>query len=188
MKKLLIFLGVVLVLGLMFVGWYISGLNRIVRMHEAVNESWAEIDNQLKRRMDLIPNLVSTVKGYATHEKDVFTHVADARAKLAGAQTIKQKIDASNQLEGALSRLLVVVERYPDLKANTSFQRLMDELSGTENRIAVARMRYNRDVKMFNTHIREVIGSFFARRRGLNEPFEYFEVAEADKVVPQVKF
>ncbi|MFH1715103.1 MAG: LemA family protein [Elusimicrobiota bacterium] len=188
MKKLVIILAALLVVGIMFIGWYINGLNRIVRMHETVKESWAEIDNQLKRRSDLIPNLVNTVKGYAGHEKEVFTHIADARAKLAGAQTIKQKIDASNRLESALSRLLVIVERYPDLKANISFQRLMDELSGTENRIAVARMRYNREVKTFNAHIREVIGGFFARRRGLTEPFEYFEIAESDKAVPEVKF
>jgi LemA protein len=188
MKKILVILGVILILGVMFISWYIGGLNRIVRMHESVKESWAQVENQLKRRADLIPNLVQSVKGYAKQEKDIFLGVAEARAKLAGAQNIKDKIQASNQFESALSRLLVVVEQYPQLKSNETFQRLMDELSGTENRIAVERMRYNEVVKAYNTYIREVIGSFFAKRRGLNEAFPYFEVAPKDKEAPKVDF
>jgi LemA protein len=169
-------------------GWYISGLNRVVRMDEAVTEAWAQIDTQLQRRIDLIPNLVETVKGYAAHEREVFEHVADARAAWAGAKTIPDKIKATGALEGALSRLMVIVERYPDLKANQTFQRLMDELAGTENRIAVARVRYNREVKVFNAHIREVFGRFFAQRRGLDEPRAYFEAKPEAKEVPRVKF
>ena len=186
--------GIILVVGVLaLVGigtmWYINGLNRVVRMDEAVTEAWAQIDTQLQRRSDLIPNLVETVKGYAKHEKEVFTHIANARAALAGAKTVTDKIKAANALEGALSRLLVVVERYPDLKANETFQRLMDELAGTENRIAVARMRYNRAVKEFNSYIREVFGRFFATKRGVDKPRPYFEIEEkTKKEIPQVKF
>ena len=188
MKKLWIILGVIFLLFIFGISWYIGGLNRIVRMNEAVNSSWAEIDNQLKRRSDLIPNLVSTVKGYAKHEKDVFANIADSRAKLAGAGSKSDKIAASNELSSSLSRLLVVVENYPNLKADANFKALMDELAGTENRISVARMRYNRDVKGYNTYIREVIGGFFARKKGLAEAFPYFEIKEEEKVTPKVSF
>jgi LemA protein len=188
MKKFLMVIGVILFLIVVFVMWYINGLNKIVRMHESVKQSWAQIDNELKRRSDLIPNLVQTVKGYAKHEKSIFTEIAAARAKLAGAGSVKDKISASNNLEGALSRLLVVVEQYPNLKANETFQRLMDELAGTENRIAVERMRYNRDVQTFNTYIREVIGSFFAKQKGFLEPLPYFEVPNNEKIAPKVEF
>lgn len=168
--------------------WYISELNKIVRMDEAVSESWAEIDNQLKRRADLIPRLVNCVKGYVKHERAIFTHIADARAKLAGARTVSEKINAARTLDSLLSRLLVIVERYPVLRSSETFQRLMDELSGTENRISVARMRYNRAVKRFNTHIREVIGGFFARIKGLDKPHPYYEVSAAERGTPAVEF
>ena len=186
-KGWIILIAIILVL-ILSVKWYIGGLNRIVRMHESVSASWAEIDNQLKRRNDLIPNLVNTVKGYAKQEKDVFANIADARAKLAGAGSVKDKMAANNEMGAALSRLLVVVENYPNLKSDANFRALMDELAGTENRISVSRMRYNKDVKFYNTYIKEVFGSFFAKKRGLNEPFVYFEVAETEKVLPKVSF
>jgi len=187
MKKWIIVAAVAFVIVVLGV-FYVGGLNRIVRMDEQISGDWAEIESQLKRRNDLIPNLVNTAKGYAKHERETFRYIADARSKLAGAKTVNEKIAAAGQLDSALSRLLLVVERYPDLKANQSFQRLMDELAGTENRIAVARNRYNRSVKKFNTYIREVVGSFFAGRRGLDEPKPYYEVEETAKAVPEVKF
>ncbi|MDO9464551.1 MAG: LemA family protein [bacterium] len=180
---------VVVIIG--FIGFFIGGLNKVVRMDENVKAAWAQVENQLQRRNDLIPNLVNTVKGYAKHEKEIFTYVADARGKLAGTikgnKSIKEKIQAAGELNTAISRLLMIVERYPDLKANESFARLMDELSGTENRIAVERMRYNRGVQEFNAHIRMIPGSFFARLKGLSKA-EYFEVEEKAKEVPVVKF
>jgi len=192
MKKVFLILIVIVVLVLIGISWYITGLNRVVRLHEAVNQGWAEVENQLQRRNDLIPNLVKTVKGYAKHEEKIFTHVADARAKLAGlisqGGSLGAKIDAAKDLQSALSRLLVIVENYPQLRANENFLKLQDELAGTENRIAVARNRYNRAVQVFNTFIREVFGSFFANRRGLNEPRPYFEIEEAAKAVPSVEF
>jgi len=188
MKKAWIFLAILVFLIFVGVSWYISGLNRVVRMDEEVNESWAQIDTQLKRRSELIPDLVATAKGYMKHERAIFTHIADARAALAGAKTVAEKVNAARELDGALGRLLVVVERYPDLKANQTFIRLMDELAGTANRIAVARVRYNRAVKTFNAHIREVFGRFFAKRRGLDEPRTYFEVEEEEAEIPPVEF
>ena len=118
----------------------------------------------------------------------MFKHIADARSKLAGAKSVPEKIEAAKGLEGAISRLLMVVENYPNLKADRSFNKLMDELSGTENRITVARVRYNRSVRAFNTYIREVIGSFFAKKRNLKEPKTYFEVEEEAKEAPKVNF
>jgi len=186
MKKGWIVALVVVAVVLVFAGWYINGLNSIVRLDETVSESWAQIDTQLQRRADLIPNLVNSVKGYAKHEKALFENIAESRAKLAGAKSVSEKIDAAKQLEGFMSRLLMVVENYPVLKADVNFRALMDELAGTENRINVARVRYNRDVRAFNTYIREVFGSFFARRKGLTQQRPYFEIEEKDKQVPKV--
>ncbi|PIU86595.1 MAG: LemA family protein, partial [Deltaproteobacteria bacterium CG06_land_8_20_14_3_00_44_19] len=128
--------------------------NRFVTLEEGIKGAWAQVENQLQRRYDLIPNYVETVKGYAKHEREVLIQVTEARASVGGAKTVQDKIQANNQLSTALSRLLVVVERYPDLKANQNFIRLQDELAGTENRIAVERMRYNEAVKVFNIRIR----------------------------------
>jgi LemA protein len=177
---------IVLVLGL--VGWFIKGLNYVVILDENVKSSWAQVENQLQRRNDLIPNLVNTVKGYAAHEKGVFTEVTKLRSQWAAAKTTSDKIKAANGLTAALSKLLLVAERYPDLKANQNFLSLQAQLEGTENRIAVERMRYNRAAQAFNSYRRTVFGSLFASMRGLKEPAAYFEAEEKAKEVPVVEF
>ena len=149
-KTLLAVLGVILFLAVIL----FSGYNSLVTMNESVNGKWSQIDNQLQRRNDLIPNLVATVQGMAKQEKDVIQSVTDARAKLAGAQSVAQKAEANNELTGALSRLLVVVENYPTIKSDASFRQLADELAGTENRIAVARKDYNDAVQGYNSIIK----------------------------------
>jgi LemA protein len=146
MKTAGIVLGVLILISILFAGWMMGYYNRFVNMDEGIKNAWAQVENQLMRRNDLIPNLVNTVKGYASHEKEVFTNIADARAKLGGAKSVSEKIDAANEMTSALSRLLVIVEQYPQLKADQSFNRLMDELAGTENRLAVERKRYNDQV------------------------------------------
>jgi LemA protein len=186
MKKwipLIVIGSIVLIVGLFFVGRY----NSMVSLSTEVEGSWAQVENQLQRRNDLIPNLVETVKGYAAHEKEIFTEIAEARAKMAGAKTPSEAGPANNELTGALSRLLVVAERYPDLKANTQFQALQDELAGTENRIAVERKRYNDTVKDYNNAIRRFPGNLFAGMFGF-EAKTYFEAEAAAKTVPSVKF
>jgi len=188
MKTLWIVLGVILLAVLIFGGWLIGGLNRVVQLDEAVNSSWAQVENQLQRRNDLIPNLVNTVKGYASHERELLTRVTELRSQWAGAKTREQKIETANEITNALSRLLLVAENYPDLKANQNFLALQSQLEGTENRIAVERMRYNNAVRAFNTYRRTVFGSFFASMRGLNQPREYFEVSASAKEVPAVTF
>ncbi len=185
-KGLIILLVIVGVVGLMFAS-AISKYNTLVQMDEAIKQAWAQVDNQLKRRADLVPNLVNTVKGYAAHEKGIFENIAEARAKLAGAGTIPEKIAAARGFEGALSRLLMVVENYPLLKADKNFSRLMDELSGTENRIAVERMRYNKAVEVYNANIKMFPGRIYAAIFGFT-PGTYYQVKEQDKVLPKVEF
>jgi LemA protein len=186
-KNLLIVLGVIVALALVVGGWLMAGYNRVVTMDENVKTAWAQVDNQLKRRYDLIPNLVETVKGYAAHERGTFEHIADARTKYFQAQDVKGKIEASGDLERALSRLLVLQENYPQLKANESFLKMMDSLEGTENRLSVERKRYNDAVRTLNTYIRTVYGRFFAGLAGVSKA-EYYQVPEAEKAAPKVKF
>jgi LemA protein len=186
-KVILIVLGIILVVGFMLLGTIISGYNRVITMDENVKGKWAQVENQLKRRYDLIPNLVETVKGYAAHEKELFENIAQARTLYFQAKDVKGKINASNQLEGVLSRLLLLQERYPVLKANESFLKLQDSLEGTENRIAVERKRYNESVQILNTYIRTFMGRFYAMVAGVQSA-EYYKVPEAEQAVPTVKF
>ena len=167
---------------------YVKGkYNSFIQEQLDVENNWAEVENQLKRRYDLIPNLVETVKGYASHEKEVFTQVTEARASVGKAETRQESIDANNQLTGALSRLLVTVENYPQLKANENFIRLQDELAGTENRIAVSRRRYNEAVTIYNKNISIFPNSLFAGIFNFEkEPL--YKIDESEKETPQVKF
>jgi LemA protein len=169
------------------VGWGVGQYNRVIALDEQVKAQWAQVDNQLKRRYDLIPNLVETVKGYATHEKQLFENIAEARTKYFQAPTPSQKIQASNQLEGMLSRLLVLKETYPQLKANESFLKLQDSLEGTENRIAVERKRYNEAAQTLNTYRRSAVGSIIASIAGVQQA-AYYEIPVAEKEAPKVKF
>jgi len=186
-KNLLVVLGVIIAVVVIVGGWMMSGYNRVVTMDESVKTAWAQVENQLKRRYDLIPNLVETVKGYAAHERGIFEHIADARTKYFQAQDVKGKIEASQGLEAALSRLLVLRETYPQLKANETFLKMMDSLEGTENRLSVERKRYNDAVRTLNTYIRTVFGRFFANLAGVKAA-EYYQVPEAEKAAPKVKF
>jgi LemA protein len=161
--------------------------NKFVAQEEAVKAQWAQVQNQLQRRNDLIPNLVETVKGYASHESQVFEDIAASRAKLAGAATPADQIAAANQQSAALGRLLVIVENYPQLKANEQFNRLMDELSGTENRLAVERMRYNEAVQAYNTSRRQFPGVITARIFNFKD-YPLFEAPAAAREVPRVNF
>ncbi len=161
--------------------------NRFVTEEEAVKAQWAQVENQLQRRNDLIPNLVESTKGFAQQERDVFQAIADSRAKLAGAQTTDQKIEAANEQSSALARLLVVVEAYPQLRSSETFARLMDELAGTENRIAVERMRYNERVQAYNTSRRRFPGNITAGLFSFGD-YPLFEAPEGAKVAPKVDF
>ncbi|MGC2422955.1 MAG: LemA family protein [Nitrospirota bacterium] len=180
-------LGAIVLAVLIIGGSVISARNRLVTMDEAINGQWSQVENQLQRRNDLIPNLVSTVKGYASHEKEIFENIAAARAKMAGARTKDDTIDGANQMSGALSRLLMVVERYPDLKANQNFSQLMDELAGTENRLSVERKRYNDLVRDYNASLRRFPDNMIAGMFNLH-PATYFKVPEEAKAVPKVQF
>jgi LemA protein len=165
-KTLIIVLAVIVFLAIAAYSFFAGNYNKFVKMDVAIKSSWAQVENQLQRRYDLIPNLVETVKGYAKQEKDVLVEVTNARAKVGGAGTVPDKIAANNQLSGALSRLMVVVEKYPDLKSNQNFMKLQDELAGTENRIAVERMRYNETVQVYNETIKSFPANFLAGMYG----------------------
>ncbi len=163
------------------------GYNTMVELHEHVDAAWAQVENQLQRRSDLIPNLLEVAKGYAKHEREIFEHVADARARLVGANTREEKIEAASELNSALARLLAIAERYPDLKANEQFARLSDELAGTENRLATERRRYNEAVREYNAYIKKIPQRFVARAFGFSEE-KYFEAAKGAEAVPRVQF
>ena len=186
-KRLLLIAAIVIIVILIPYSYLKGTYNSLVTLDEGVKAAWAQVENQLQRRYDLIPNLVETVKGYAAHEKEVFLKVTEARAKVGGATTINDKIAANNGLSAALSRLLLVVERYPDLKANTNFIRLQDELAGTENRIAVERRRYNETVKVYNIKIRRFPTNLLAGMFGF-EKAAFFEVPKERQEAPKVKF
>jgi LemA protein len=188
MKVLIILLAVVLLVGGIVGASYISSRNQMVTLNESVKSDWAQVDVVLQRRSDLIPNLVETVKGFAAQEQTVYDDIAKARAALGGAQTPKDKIAANGQLDGALSRLLLIVENYPQLKSNENFLRLQDELAGTENRIAVERKRYDDAIQSYNTFIGQFPNSIFARWAGFARNDAYFAASEASRAVPKVQF
>jgi LemA protein len=177
----------VMLLALVATGSAGCSYNKFVSQEEAIKAQWAQVENQLQRRNDLIPNLVETVKGYATHEESVYKDIADARSRLLAAKSPEETIAAANQQTSALGRLLAVVENYPQLKANEQFNRLMDELSGTENRIAVERMRYNEKVQAYNTSLRQFPSNLTAKMFGFKE-YPFFHAPEEAKQVPKVNF
>ena len=187
LKTVLIVLGVLLLIVLAAYSYFKGTYNSLVTMDEGVKGAWAQVENQLQRRYDLIPNYVETVKGYAKHEKEVFVEVAQARSKVAGAASVNDKIEANTQLSSALGRLMLVVERYPELKANANFIRLQDELAGTENRIAVERRRFNEMVKDYNIKIRSFPTNILAGMFGF-EKATFFEVPKERQEAPKVKF
>ena len=178
---------VVMLVGLLAAAASGCSYNRFVSQEEAIKAQWAQVENQLQRRNDLVPNLVETVKGIAQQEKDVFGQIAESRAKLAGAQTPEEKMEAANQQSAALSRLLVVVENYPQLRSSESFNRLMDELAGTENRLAVERMRYNERVQEYNTARRQFPANVTAGVFGFKE-YPLFKAPPEAQKVPRVDF
>ncbi len=188
MRKLLLVLAVLVLIALMLAGSYVGRRNEMVRKNETINAAWSQVDVVLQRRADLIPNLVETVKGYAAQEQTVFGQVAAARAALLGARTPADRIAANTQLDGALGRLLAIVENYPQLKSNENFLRLQDELAGTENRIAVERRRYNEALRDYNTYIGLFPNNVFARWAGFRRNDHYFEAPTPARQVPKVEF
>jgi LemA protein len=186
-KTLIIVLAVIVFLVIAAYSFFAGNYNKFVQLDTTVKSSWAQVENQLQRRYDLIPNLVETVKGYAKQEKDVLVEVTNARAKVGGAGNVPDKITANNQLSGALSRLMVVVEKYPDLKSNQNFMALQDELAGTENRIAVERMRYNEAVQIYNQTIKSFPSNLLAGMYGFKDA-AFFEAPKEAKGAPKVKF
>lgn len=182
-----VILGVIILAAVVVGSTFVSKWNQLVTMDTDIKAKWAQVDNQLQRRNDLIPNLVETVKGFAAQEKSIMESIANARAKMAGGGSVQDRIAASNELSSALSRLLVVVENYPQLKSNVTFNRLMDELAGTENRLSVERKRYNDSVQVYNTTIRQFPSNLIASILGFKEQ-PFFQVPEAARQAPQVKF
>jgi len=188
MKTLLAVVGIAFLIALIVGGSYVSSRNQMVRKNEAVKQAWAQVDVVLQRRADLIPNLVATVKGYAQQEQKVFGEVADARASLLNARTPGEKIAANGQLDGALGRLLAIVENYPTLKSNQNFLALQDELAGTENRIAVERRRYNEAIQDYNTYIGLFPNNIFAGWAGFQRNNDYFAASGTAREAPKVDF
>ena len=188
MKNVLIALGVLIVVGIIGFGWYRNGYDTAVNLDEQVKSSWAQVENQLQRRNDLIPNLVNTVKGFAAQEKGILTEVTRLRSQWGEAKTVEDKIDNANAMTSAISRLLLVTENYPQLKSDQNFLALQSQLEGTENRIAVERMRYNESVQAINAFRRQFFGRFFAAKAGIDKSAVYFQAEEGAKKVPEVKF
>src|SRR5579862_5476061 len=175
-------------IGLIFFGQYVSVRNTLVTKNEGVKAAWSQVDIVLQRRADLIPNLVETVKGYAKQEQTVFGDIAKARSTLLSAGTPQEKIAANNQLDGALIKMLSLVENYPQLKSNENFLRLQDELAGTENRIAVERKRYNDTLQDYNTYVQQFPNNIFAGWAGFKPNDTYFKATEGSREVPKVNF
>ena len=188
MSKGLIVIIVLILIALAIFGQYVSVRNTLVTKNEAVKAAWSQVDIVLQRRADLIPNLVETVKGIAKQEQTVFGDIAKARSQLLSAGTPSEKIAANQQLDGALGRLLAIVENYPQLKSNENFLRLQDELAGTENRIAVERKRYNDALQDYNTYVQKFPANIFARWAGFKPNQAYFTAAEGSRQVPKVDF
>lgn len=188
MKKWQLVTIVVIIIVLIFAGGYTSIRNNMVRKKEQINSAWSQVDVVIQRRADLIPNLVNTVKGFAAHETEVFADVDRAREALLSAHTPASRIQANGQLDGALGRLLAVVENYPQLKSNENFLELQDQLEGTENRIAVERRRYNLAIQDYNTYIGLFPNTFVASMSGFSRDNEYFKATPAAQQVPKVEF
>jgi LemA protein len=188
MKVGLIVVGVLVLIAIVLGGSLVTAHNQLVTEQEAIHGSWAQVDAALQRRLDLIPNLVETVKGAATHEEKVIGEVTEARAAMMGAKTPQERIQANQQLDGALGRLLVVVENYPNIKANENFLHLQDELAGTENRINVERRKYNETVQKYNTDIALFPQNIAAGIWGFHREDAYFKADTAAKDAPKVKF
>jgi LemA protein len=194
MNKYTWLIGCGLILGIAVLVLIVGGLwagsvnNQLVASQESMKAAWAQVETVLQRRYDLIPNLVATVKGYAEHEKETLENVTRLRSQWSGAQTLEEKTKAATEMEGALARLLVVAERYPDLKANQNFRDLQFELAGTENRISVERQRYNDTVRAFNVRVRSFPGSLIAGMLGFHPSDAYFNAAPAAAEAPKVQF
>jgi LemA protein len=188
MKAVIALLVVAVIIAAILGSMYVGRKNQMVTLDEQVKSNWSQVDVQLQRRADLIPNLVETVKGFAAHEEAVYGEIARARSALLNAQTPSDKIAANGQLDGALGRLLAIVENYPQLKSNENFLRLQDELAGTENRIAVARKNYNDSIQAYNTYILQFPNSLFAGWAGYKRNDAYFQAAPASREVPKVQF
>ncbi len=188
MKFVWIAILVIVVLVLAIGGKFVGVRNQLVTQREAVNAQWASVETVLQRRADLIPNLVSTVKGFASHETEVFKNIADARAALITGRTPQEKIAANEQLTGALSRLLVIAENYPQLRSNENFLRLQDELAGTENRIAVERRKYNEALQRYNTSIELFPNNVVASLSGFSRNDAYFKTEADARSAPKVQF
>ena len=188
MGKALIVIGVLVLIVLIAFGQYVGVRNTLVAKNEYVKSAWSQVDIVLQRRADLIPNLVETVKGYAKQEQTVFGDIARARSALLSPGTPEQKIAANRQLDGALGRLLLIVENYPQLKSNENFMRLQDELAGTENRIAVERKRYNDTLQDFNTYVQQFPHNIFANWAGFKPNNAYFTASEGSREAPKVNF
>lgn len=185
MKRGLLIVGVV---ALVVLGVGVGSYNTLVQRQEATRESWSQVENVLQRRYDLIPNLVNTVKGYAAHERQTFEEISRLRSQWGQAATVADKVGAATQLEGALARLLLVVEQYPELKANQNFLSLQDELAGTENRIAVERRRYNEAIRQYNVVVRALPSNIIAGLAGFRQNDAYFKAGEAAAQAPAVQF
>jgi LemA protein len=188
MKAALVVIVVLVLIALVVFGQYVGVRNTLVTKNEAVKAAWSQVDIVLQRRADLIPNLVETVKGYAQQEQTVFGDIAKARSALLNASNPSDKIAANGQLDGALGRLLLIVENYPQLKSNENFLRLQDELAGTENRIAVERKRYNDALQDYNTYIQKFPTNIYAGWAGFKPNEAYFAATEASRQVPKVQF